>query len=405
LTPTLHAGLVRLGTCLSFGQAVKLLAAFTHVTIAEATARRQAEQAGAAYVAVQTAEAARLAQETPPAPPGPATQQLSVDGAMVPLRRGEWGEVKTLAIGTVVAAPTPEDPRRVRAVDLSYFSRSASAETFTELATVETHRRGVETAGRVAAVGDGAVWLQGFVDVHRPDAIRILDSPHALEHLSEAAAACLGEGTAAAHAWGHAQRTELLTGDPALVLAALAALEPAPGREPVAAAAVRDRTVGYFATRHEQIRYADFRAQGLPIGSGAVESANKLVVEARLKGPGMRWARPHVDPMVALRTIEANDRWEEAWPQITHELQDAARRRTGARHRGHRTSPPPRPPIVPTPALPASARSPLDDERDPAPSAPPVGRPRLVIAGRPTAVHPWKRAFRTQQAPTQPTQL
>jgi len=61
---------------------------------------------------------------------------------------------------------------------LSYFSRLTDAGTFARLALVETHRRGVETAGQVGAVMDGAEWGQGFVDFHRPDAVRILDFPH-----------------------------------------------------------------------------------------------------------------------------------------------------------------------------------------------------------------------------------
>ena len=56
------------------------------------------------------------------------------------------------------------------------------------------------------------------------------------------------------------------------------------------------------------IRYADFQAMGYLIGIGAVESANKLVVKARLKGSGMHWARAHVNPMVALRTKSAGGR-------------------------------------------------------------------------------------------------
>ena len=64
------------------------------------------------------------------------------------------------------------------------------------------------------------------------------------------------------------------------------------------------------------MQYPQFQDAGWPIGDGAVESANKLVVEARLKGSGMHWAPDHVNPMVALRNIACNDRWDEAWPQI-----------------------------------------------------------------------------------------
>ena len=93
---------------------------------------------------------------------------------MVPLRgKAAWAEAKTLAIGTVTRRTTPTSGPDVTGV--SYFSRLADHQTFTRLATVETHRRGVETAGVVCGVVDGADWCQQFFDTHRPDAVRILD--------------------------------------------------------------------------------------------------------------------------------------------------------------------------------------------------------------------------------------
>jgi len=50
-------------------------------------------------------------------------------------------------------------------------------------------------------VQDGAEWLQGLVDVLRPDAVRILDFPHAIEHLTTVAQPVLGIGTPALTAW------------------------------------------------------------------------------------------------------------------------------------------------------------------------------------------------------------
>jgi hypothetical protein len=61
------------------------------------------------------------------------------------------------------------------------------------------------------------------------------------------------------------------------------------------------------------MQYPQFRAQGWPIGSGIVESANKLVVQARLKGPGMHWERTHINPLLALRLAVCNERWSEMW--------------------------------------------------------------------------------------------
>src|SRR5207253_128920 len=85
--------------------------------------------------------------------------------------------------------------------NLTYFSRLADAETFTRQAYVEAYQRGTESAAVVCAVQDGAEWLQGLVDVLRPDAVRILDFPHAVEHLTAAVQPVLGAGTPAFTEW------------------------------------------------------------------------------------------------------------------------------------------------------------------------------------------------------------
>lgn len=369
LTPSLQAHLSRLGARLSFAVAADELWHLKGVRVAAATARRRTEGDGAVYAARQDAQAAQGLATAPAPPLGPPVQQVSVDGAMVPLRDGSWREVRTLAIGTVVPG---REPGSVRCEERSYFARLADAATFTTLAAGEVHRRGVETAGCVAGVVDGADWCQTFLDAHRPDAVRILDFPHAAQRLSDVAEALWGSGEPA-QTWAAAQRMELRTGEPATVLAAIRALPVAAG---AAAGPVQAAVLGYLEPRREQMRYAAFRAQGLPIGSGLVESANKLVVEARLKGAGRRWAESHVNPLLALRGALCSDRWAEAWTTIAHERR--ARRRA--------------PVAAPCPV--ASAASVAVAPRRPAVSAipdlPAPGPPRIVN-GRPTAAHPWKR--------------
>jgi len=87
--------------------------------------------------------------------------------------------------------------------------------------------------------------------------------------------------------------------------------------------------LAYLEKLEAQMRYPVFQDQGWPIGSGAVESGNKLVVEARLKGGGMHWARPHVNPMLGLRNIVCSDRWAEEWPRIARRLRKSASRSAG----------------------------------------------------------------------------
>ena len=103
---------------------------------------------------------------------------------------GEWKEVKTLALGVVSEAKhkkkkKPEGEVQVQTRALSYFSRMSEAQTFQQETLGEVYRRGVEKAGTVCAVSDGADWIQKWVDYQRTDAIRILDFAHALEYVSK----------------------------------------------------------------------------------------------------------------------------------------------------------------------------------------------------------------------------
>ena len=322
LTPRLVEHLVRLGTWMPFVPAGQLLQAFTGVSCSPSTARRQTEAAGAVLVAQQTAAASALA---PPCDPGPDTAarlQVSADGAMVALREGGWAEVKTVAVGRVTLRRDATGAWQPHTEDLSYFARLAAAEEFTRLAVVELHGRGVRAAAAVAGVQDGAPWLQGFLDYHCSDALRILDFPHALEHVAAAGRACWGAESSALAEWLGCQAHQLKTHGPLEVVAELRRLQAA---YPHAAEGIAEQ-LAYLEPRLAQMDYPGFAAAGWPLGSGLVESANKLVVEARLKGAGMRWAREQVNPLLGLRTVVCSDRWGVVWPQIAAGLRVTARR-------------------------------------------------------------------------------
>ncbi|MCL5995283.1 MAG: hypothetical protein M1546_04420 [Chloroflexi bacterium] len=229
-------------------------------------------------------------------------------------------------------------------IDLSYFSRMSEAAEFTRLALVETHRRGVEHSTLVCALADGAEWNQGFIDWHRPDAVRILDFCHAAEYLAAAGQVVHGKDTPAFQTWFATQRRELKDGDPDRVLTCL---EQLPQAYPHLAAPERQviaTSLNYLRTRRDQIDYAAFQRAGYPIGSGAGEACHTYVIECRLKGTGMRWAREQVNPMAALRTLVCNDRWEEGWAQVAAHLRQGGQGSRPARPSTPPPAPAPRPP-------------------------------------------------------------
>lgn len=375
LTPRLHEQLVRLSVWIpSFARAAELLSALTGATVEASTARRQTEAAGAAALAVADAHLQALHEsgELPPAPAAALCYQ--VDGVMVPLVGGEWAEAKQVAIG-VVEAPILNQKGEwvVPTHDWSYFARLADATHFSEAATLELARRGVLTAQRLAAVNDGAEWIESFHDYHRPDVLRILDFPHAAQRV-----AALVEGLAPLPADTVSRWTQLLLEEGAarMLEEVRPLLEDRPSNDPL------QEHLRYLEKRVAQLDYPTFRALGWPIASGAVESGNKLVVEERLKGSGMHWSRAHVNPLLALRTIACSDRWAEQWPLLSAHLRaQALETRRSQRLQRHAAKEPPSPlapelpPPSPTPALP------------PVPLAEPTERQPY----RPAPDHPWRR--------------
>jgi hypothetical protein len=372
-----------LGTLLPFGQAADAVRFFTGTTLSASAVRRRTQAAGARLEAWERDEVARLEREapTPPEPDG-ARLQLSADGAMVPLVGGEWTEVKTLAIGVVTPAGNAEGEREAVAERLSYYSRSCEADAFTRLSLAETHVRGIERAAEVVAVSDGAAWIQGLVDHHRPDAIRILDFAHAAESVCAVSKAAYGDGTQQASDWFERQRHRLRHEEPKRVLEAIKRARGRAAARGCEQEQVIATTLGYLGARREQIRYAEFAGAGYPIGSGAVESANKVVVERRMKGAGMHWARPNVNAVLALRCAVANQRWEVGWQRVTARAASERECRREARASRRRVE------RAPVPPAPQPSRPPAPEPRS---EIPPKRAARTSRAN--PATHPWKIAF------------
>jgi hypothetical protein len=310
VTPRGQEALVRLATWMSFEHACELLGDLLGIRVSATSTRRYTYQAGQAALAVQQAEADRIRKDLPEPAKGAERQIISADGAFVPLIGGEWAEVKTLVAGEVVQNEEGE----ASTTQVSSFSRLAEVATFSQQAVVELHRRGVERAAAVCAVTDGAEWLQGFVDDHCPTAVRILDFAHAAEYVSAMGQAALEAGSALAPTWLEERLQALKHEGPQHVLSQLRSLHAQHPTVPVLS-----EKLAYLEKREAHMQYPTYQQAGWPIGSGIVESANKLVVEARLKGAGMHWERTHVNPLLALRNAVCNQRWQETWQSCVKE--------------------------------------------------------------------------------------
>ena len=182
-------------------------------------------------------------------------------------------------------------------------------EAFGRRLYVEALRRGLGLANEVVVLGDGAPWIWELAAMHFPNATHIVDWYHASQHLWAVGNAVYGAETLAAKAWVERQQTRLEEGHCDRVIQSLRRLQ-SPSAE---AAEIARQNVEYFRVNRQRMRYDQYRARGLHIGSRGVESACKHVANQRLKLAGTRWTRRGAQATLNLRILDLNDRWDPYW--------------------------------------------------------------------------------------------
>ena len=169
---------------------------------------------------------------------------------------------------------------------------------------------GVDASNEIIVAADGGDWIdtvcrEALTDQLKLPYTRILDYTHAKqavlgliqEHCLELNRDTLKE-----------RATDLLwAGHHAALCEQLCAS--ATGR--AAKAAIKTKIANYLASRPGEITYADFKARGIPTGSGHVESAIRRVVNLRIKAPGSFWAKLSVDTMILIRSNALYRRWND----------------------------------------------------------------------------------------------
>jgi hypothetical protein len=153
-------------------------------------------------------------------------------------------------------------------------------------------------------ISDGAPWIWNHVDDHYPNAVQILDYFHAVQHLHEFANEYF-ETEAEIKEWTNALKDNILAGETSKVIQIITEL---PERKKVKQK--QQALIKYYQKNITRMQYKSFLEQGYCIGSGAIESAIKAVLQQRLKQPGQRWSISGLEQMAQLRVIYKSNRWE-----------------------------------------------------------------------------------------------
>jgi hypothetical protein len=219
--------------------------------------------------------------------------------------RGAWREPKLLII-YVVDARGKLEKSFAPLID----GHLQGPEALFHLLEGYLHSLAIDQADHVLFVADGAHWLWNRIPRLiatlglEPQRVHLLiDFYHATEHLGKLAALRKSWSARQRHAWIRTQRRRLWTGHIAEVVEAIQVF--CRGRNSKAIRTERD----YFVRNRQRMAYQTVRALKLPIGSGAIESAIRRVVNLRLKGACIFWGKGNAEKILMLRAFYKAGRW------------------------------------------------------------------------------------------------
>ena len=225
---------------------------------------------------------------------------VETDGSMVLTREDGWKEIKA---GRIFKA---SDSIRVDGKP-GYISHS---QYLAHLGTHKTFCANVETViesydvrpSQLVFISDGATWIRNWIEDAFPDAVSILDFYHAVEHL-HAFVEQVFKNKQAGRQWAEKQIRLLLDSD---VNKVIRNIKLKASIDPVAAA----KLLEYYNSNIERMDYKEYKQIGCGIiGSGAIESTHRTLIQERMKLSGQRWSKEGAQNMLNLRVTHMNGQW------------------------------------------------------------------------------------------------
>lgn len=284
-----------------------------------ATAIQNAAHKRGEEIAVHREAIEAAIQEQAPLSPDGDMLVVSFDGVMTPMREGTdvaWREASVATVSIYGQGEVGPEKRDTRF--LARMPESGMKTLLEQLADQVTRAKRGRSFRELAVICDGksTIWSIAGTQPVLHGAVWILDYYHASENLKKAAVAIFGEGDEADR-WHTKHRDNWLLDEHA-VQNTIRSLRRYRNRmaEKGKARRVVDNAIKYFRGHRDRMRYTEFIARGLPIGSGPVEAAAKNIVQARLKRSGMRWSRDGGQHVLDLRTYLKSQRWTPMWDTL-----------------------------------------------------------------------------------------
>ena len=326
LTPAAQEVVTLLGIQDSFGKvAERTLQKSTGIRLSESTVERVTESAGAALgqaleagqVFGECGESAKW--EWHPDAEGKTCAYVSVDATGV-LMQGPGGakvEGRMVNVGMIFnPQPRPtEKPSKSMSMPcdgVRYLAGFYALDELGPLLRRQGGQVGMNDADQWIALTDAGSGLEHFMEVQFPRAVCVLDFQHPVGYLTPLANALRDtpeDREALLSAWCHTLKHE----GGATMRTILESLDGTCSSASFRDAYETART--YFRNQADRMKYPEYLRKGWQIGSGAVESACKTVINQRLCMGGMRWGESGSDNVAHLRALVRSDpdQWDGFW--------------------------------------------------------------------------------------------
>ena len=244
---------------------------------------------------------------------------VEVDGSMVHLREEGWKEAKLARLfkGSDCLNPNSDDSYLSNS---HYVAHLGNHTNFCELTEQAIDSYGRWKTGLVF-ITDGATWIKNWIEDTYPNSYAILDYFHASEHLHEFADKCFGKNvkskTKAKYKWCSKQKELLLESKVETVLDNI--------RKTSAKEKDKELLLNYYQNNASRMDYKLYKTIGCGIiGSGAIESAHRTVIQKRMKLSGQHWTRKGAVNMLRLRVVSMNRLWHKVIDVVKQPIKKAA---------------------------------------------------------------------------------
>ncbi len=197
-------------------------------------------------------------------------------------------------------------------LEKTYVSHLGNWKPFALLVWAQITRLRFDEAGLLVVLSDGAEWIRSLCEWLPVDVLLILDLFHVKKRIWEMARVLYPDDAKKEKRWRKTQLERIEDGHAKKVIESLRFYKP----ESEKVKEKIEELKGYLENNLDRMNYPEYRARGLRVGSGVIESTNYHVTGARLKLQGMRWSEEGAAEMARLRADLFNGVWEERSRQI-----------------------------------------------------------------------------------------